>query len=82
MLYEKGLVNQAGQVLIPPGTVGAVSAALIIDPVLTSVASFRASNDARRNVRRLDFGGHYRRARRVHDCSHDATAGPLTEQVD
>jgi probable HAF family extracellular repeat protein len=37
MLYEHGLVNTAKQVLIQPGTVGAVSAALIIDPVLTGV---------------------------------------------
>ncbi|HEU5047344.1 MAG TPA: hypothetical protein VFT64_05805 [Rickettsiales bacterium] len=37
MLYENGLVNSAGKILIPPGTVGAVSAALIIDPVLTGV---------------------------------------------
>src|SRR5258708_5982834 len=37
MLYENGLVNSYGQVLIPPGNSGTISAALIIDPVLTSL---------------------------------------------
>lgn len=37
ILYENGLISDDGTVLIPPGAVGAVSAALLIDPVLTSV---------------------------------------------
>src|SRR5579885_117640 len=69
LLFEKGLVNAEGKVLIPPGTVGAVSAALALDPVLTGkhgnmdfppgVQNFtvvRAAQEYRSNFLAADYG--------------------------
>jgi hypothetical protein len=68
MLYENGLVFN-GQVLIPPGTIGAVSAALAIDPVLTgesgnmdfppgvqNLTVVRAENEYRSEFTAADYG--------------------------
>jgi Ca2+-binding RTX toxin-like protein len=50
MLYENGLVTVDKKVLIPPGKVGAVSAALILDPVLTGISGNMSFPDSVQNL--------------------------------
>lgn len=50
MIYEKGLVTQDNQVLIPPGKVGAISSALILDPVTTGVFGNMSFPDTVQNL--------------------------------
>ncbi|NVM77481.1 Ca2+-binding RTX toxin-like protein [Duganella sp. SG902] len=67
MLYEKGLVTVDGRELIPPGQKGVVSAALIIDPVLTGINGNKDFPDSVENLTVIRADDEYRSAFRAAD---------------
>jgi len=73
LLYEKGLTDDQGRILIPPGTLG-FSAAVIYDPVNTGMTGNIAFSPATQNMAILQADNEYRQLFKAADYSNQIGA--------